>query len=80
MQAHADYKTLREGVTFVIDTSGRDAEQKFGNERKMQVCVTCWHLSCVYVYVYACSVCVVLEQKFGSERKMQVCSVYVVYM
>eukprot|EP00281_Chroomonas_sp_CCMP1168_P019172 CAMPEP_0206224504 /NCGR_PEP_ID=MMETSP0047_2-20121206/7060_1 /ASSEMBLY_ACC=CAM_ASM_000192 /TAXON_ID=195065 /ORGANISM="Chroomonas mesostigmatica_cf, Strain CCMP1168" /LENGTH=218 /DNA_ID=CAMNT_0053647463 /DNA_START=237 /DNA_END=890 /DNA_ORIENTATION=+ len=33
---HADLKTLREGVTFVIDSGSSNAEEKVGNERKMQ--------------------------------------------
>lgn len=33
---HADEKSLREGITFCIDTSKRANMSKFGNERKLQ--------------------------------------------
>lgn len=36
MAVHSDLRTLREGCTFVIDTSKQDSMGKVGNERKLQ--------------------------------------------
>ena len=36
MAVHSDMKTLRDGCTFVIDTSKQDSYGKVGNERKLQ--------------------------------------------
>lgn len=36
MAVHSDLRTLREGCTFVIDTSKQDSIGKVGNERKLQ--------------------------------------------
>ena len=35
MAVHADIHTLREGITFVIDTANQ-SDKKVGNERKLQ--------------------------------------------
>lgn len=36
LAVHADIKSMREGITFVIDTEGNDMTDKIGNENKLQ--------------------------------------------
>jgi len=42
LAVHCDLESLREGITFVIDTSKSPAEPS-GNEKKLQVPVPSWH-------------------------------------
>jgi hypothetical protein len=48
---HADYKSLREGITFVLDTTENDMVTKVGNENKLQKCYQSMPLRPQRIYI-----------------------------